>query len=102
MNIEFEKIIEMANIRRVKLTALAELLAAADSNVQKFTEVCDWVASLQLVFGQIDAEGRSLLPKGINFSLECIGSIAETLRLSYQRPYNYSEIGLRFLKESKI
>ena len=66
MKIDYGKIIETAERRRNTLQELGSKLEHAKAMEQKLLEVSDWVCDLQNLYGELDQEGRALLPPNVN------------------------------------
>ena len=79
MNIDYAKIIETANARKETLQRLEDLLANAPIYVERLTATRDWAYSVANVFGDLDKEGRDLLPKPTRTALEGLGYTLEYL-----------------------
>lgn len=98
MKIEFDKIIEKANIRKDKLIELTTLLNEADTMLQNLAQVIEWNGALRELFRTLDQEGRDLLPRTVNNTLSCANNIATSLAQAYQHTNGF---GLVYLKEPK-
>ena len=79
MNIDYAKIIELANKRRSVLQNLEALLSEAGAQAQKVVEARAWVDEIAVVFRELDAEGEKLLPVGIQTALAYINTTGTRL-----------------------
>lgn len=83
MKIEFEKIIEKANIRKESLESLQKLLTEAEDRLADLKAVQDWVVRLSVTFSKVDAEGRAMLPQSVRLALQGLGSTSYHLSNAY-------------------
>ena len=101
MNIEFDKIIELAKTRKDKLNEIVALLDQADDMFSKWEALMNWTYQLKATFALLDEEGRSLLPPSVTNTLRAINVTEEGLRKAYRYPFNCYEVGLHFLRGHK-
>ena len=79
MNIDYAKIIELANKRRSVLQNLEAPRSEAGAQAQKVVEIRDWASKLDGVFHTLDEEGRKLLPDQIRTALLFLGRTTDHL-----------------------
>lgn len=72
MEVNFAQITATADKRRQALEALGALVDQAPAQAARLAEVSDYAAQLQAAWGALDAEGRTLLPKGLQLALSRI------------------------------
>lgn len=63
MKIDYDKIIEQANVRKDKLKALEELLAGTHAHITAARQAMYHFQELKHALEQLDDEGRKLLPQ---------------------------------------
>lgn len=65
MKIDFEKIIERADVRKEQLMKLQALMAEAEDRYADLMAVRNWADDLSNVYAAIDDEGRKMLPPNV-------------------------------------
>lgn len=69
MKIDYSKIIELGDKRRVALQNIAALLDEAKAMDSKLAEVQTWVDKVAVGYEALDTEGRLLLPQPVQIAL---------------------------------
>ncbi len=95
MNIDYTAIIEKANQRKDCLLRLTDLLEQAKEMDDKLLDIMHWAKSVQTELRNLDAEGRSLLPKRVALALECNGNVIMHLEKARVEHFNGYEVGLK-------
>ena len=65
MNIDYAKIIELADKRREVLMALSEKLSKAAAFHGMLEGILEWIGEVHALYGKLDDEGRKLLPPSV-------------------------------------
>ena len=76
MNINYDEIIHKANARAEKLKALTEKLAPIQEKAEQLAAALVYFHNLREAVNDLDAEGRALLPEGIESRVAHVGAAA--------------------------
>ena len=74
MNIDYAKIIELADKRREVLMALSEKLNKAAAFHGMLEGVLEWVGEIYSLYSKLDDEGRKLLPPSVLTAMQYLGT----------------------------
>ena len=74
MNIDYAKIIELADKRREALMALSEKLSKAAAFNEQLESALKWVEEIYALYTALDDEGRELLPPRVLAAMQYIST----------------------------
>lgn len=77
MNINYDEIIHRANERAEKLKALTERLAPIQEKAEQLAAALVYFYNLREAVDDLDAEGRALLPAGLEHRVTYVGATAK-------------------------